>query len=353
MNGLGDPLFGQVAYCDSVPFYAAADRAITAGRLRIPTTGRSPRTGSRADHAQLPARGPGPQRQRDHRYLLTATGQTAQDSAANAALLLGAGAIDNGSDNTLLDSFVLPALGLRRVLRARPVQRLLGPGTSQTLDELSRLLAQRAPIALVPENDPMTTANGARSAAPRPTCTGSASVSRWSTGAQQRAVRGFHARAGSRRRSRRTSAPDMLNIETAFIAANWSRFSAGPSPLLATGSDLVHVHGCSLSASFTSFLAAAPSGWTTRTSLTQDAQGRGRRRQAQPGRGATQPARPEPARPEPPRPEPARPEPARPEPARPEPAGQHLVPQRAAGGHPSIPDSLEPLDAVGERGYAD
>ena len=45
VNGLDDSLFGQVAYCNSVPFYAAADRAIKAGRLRIPKTGRSPRTG--------------------------------------------------------------------------------------------------------------------------------------------------------------------------------------------------------------------------------------------------------------------------------------------------------------------
>jgi hypothetical protein len=45
VNGLGDSLFGQVAYCNSVPFYAAASRAIQAGRLRIPKTGRSPLTG--------------------------------------------------------------------------------------------------------------------------------------------------------------------------------------------------------------------------------------------------------------------------------------------------------------------
>ncbi|HJY70874.1 MAG TPA: hypothetical protein VJ347_03765, partial [Streptosporangiaceae bacterium] len=45
VNGLGDSLFGQVAHCNSVPFYAAAGRAIKAGRLRIPRTGRSPQTG--------------------------------------------------------------------------------------------------------------------------------------------------------------------------------------------------------------------------------------------------------------------------------------------------------------------
>ena len=44
-------------------------------------------------------------------YLLTATGRTAQDSTANAARCRSAQPISNGSDNALLDNFVLPALG--------------------------------------------------------------------------------------------------------------------------------------------------------------------------------------------------------------------------------------------------
>jgi hypothetical protein len=45
VNGLGNSLFGQVSYCNSVAFYAAADQAIAAGQLHIPASGRSPLTG--------------------------------------------------------------------------------------------------------------------------------------------------------------------------------------------------------------------------------------------------------------------------------------------------------------------
>ena len=344
VNGLDDSLFGQVAYCDSVPFYAAADRALAAGKLRIPKTGRSPQTGQACPTTrsfQLVDQDPS-----DNvttRYLLTATGQTAQDSAANAALLPGAGAIDNGSDNTLLDSFVLPALGCA-AFTAPDLSNAGRPGTSQTLDELSAAASQRAPIALVPENDPMTTANGALS---RP------KTNLYRLGVGQPLVTGASnepfgdSRAGGQQADTPANfCANMLNIQTAFIAANRSRFSAGPSPVPATGNNLFTFMAARLSASFTN-LGCGAFGLHNTVSLTQDAQGVAVAAKLSLARQATQPARPEPARPEPARPEPARPEPARPEPARPEPAG-HLVPQRAAGGHPDT-HSLEPLDAVGER----
>ena len=43
----------------------------------------------------------------------------------------------------------------------------------------------------------------------------------------------------------------MLNIQTAFIAANQQRFSASPSPVPATGSNLFTFLAARLSASFT------------------------------------------------------------------------------------------------------
>ncbi len=47
-------------------------------------------------------------------YLLDpATGQTAQDTPANAANMPGATPIANGSDNVLLDAFLDPALGCK------------------------------------------------------------------------------------------------------------------------------------------------------------------------------------------------------------------------------------------------
>ena len=48
VNGLGDSLFGQVAYCNSVPFYAAAGRAIEAGGYASPRPAGRRRPGRRA-----------------------------------------------------------------------------------------------------------------------------------------------------------------------------------------------------------------------------------------------------------------------------------------------------------------
>jgi hypothetical protein len=270
VNGLDDSLFGQVAYCNSVPFYAAADRALAAGKLRIPKTGRSPQTGQACPTTrsfQLVDQDPS-----DNvttRYLLTATGQTAQDSAANAALLPGAGAIDNGSDNTLLDSFVLPALGCA-AFTAPDLSNAGRPGTSQTLDELSAAASQRAPIALVPENDPMTTANGALS---RP------KTNLYRLGVGQPLVTGASnepfgdSRAGGQQADTPANfCANMLNIQTAFIAANRSRFSTGPSPVPATGNNLFTFMAARLSASFTN-LGCGAFGLHNTVSLTQDAQG--------------------------------------------------------------------------------
>jgi len=45
-------------------------------------------------------------------YLLNpATGQTAQDTTANAAAMTGAQKLVNGSDNALIDDFLDPTLG--------------------------------------------------------------------------------------------------------------------------------------------------------------------------------------------------------------------------------------------------
>ena len=251
VNGLGDSLFGQVAYCNSVPFYAAADRAITAGRLRIPATGRSPRTGQRCPTTRsFELVDQDPSDNVTTNYLLTATGQTAQDNAANTASLATANAttIGNGSDNTLLDSFILPALGCR-AFTAPDLSDAGRPGTSQTLDELSAAASQRAPIALVPENDPMTTVNGSLS---RP------KTNLYRLGVGQPLVIGTNNEpfGDTEARGQQADTPasfcaNMLNLQTAFIAANTERFSTSPSPVPATGSNLFTFLAARLSASFT------------------------------------------------------------------------------------------------------
>ncbi len=273
MNGLGDSLFGQVAYCNSVPFYAAASRAIQAGRLRIPKTGRSPLTGQPCPTTrsfQLVDQDPSDDV--TTRYLLTASGQTAQDSAANTALLPGAGAIEGGQtsgDNTLLDTFILPALGCR-AFTAPDLSNAGRPGTSQTLDELSAAASQRAPIALVPENDPMTTVNGQ---ADRP------KTNLYRLGVGQPLVTGVSnepfgdSRAGGQQADTPANfCADMLNVQTAFIAADTERFSARPSPVPATGSNLFTFLAARLSASFTN-LGCQAFGLHNTVSVTLNAQG--------------------------------------------------------------------------------
>src|SRR5579859_5002163 len=271
VNGLGDSLFGQVSYCHSVAFYAAADRDIASGKLRIPAAGRSPLTGQACPTSRsFQIADQDPSDNVTSRYLLTATGRTAQDNTANAQTL-GAGAqpISNGSDNTLLDSFVLPALGCT-VFTAPDLSDAGRPGTSQTLDELSAAANQRAPVALVPENDPMTMVNGAIS---RP------KTNLYRLGVGQPLVTGvFNEPFGDQRAGgQQADTPanfcaNLLNVQTAFIAANQQRFSASPSPVPATGNNLFTFLAARLSASFTN-LSCANFGLRNTVNLRTDADG--------------------------------------------------------------------------------
>jgi hypothetical protein len=270
VDGLPGSLFGQVSYCNSVSFYAAADQAIAAGKLRIPASGRSPQTGQPCPTTrsfQLVDQDPS-----DNvttKYLLTASGQTAQDSTANAALLPAATPVNNGSDNALLDNFVLPALGCTP-FTAPDLSDAGRPGTSQTLDELSAAANQHAPIALVPENDPMTMVNGSLS---RP----KTNLYRLGVG-QPLVIGGLNqpfgdVRAGGQQADTPANfCANMLNIQTPFISANQSRFSASPSPVPATGNNLFTFMAARLSASFTN-LGCAAFGLHNTVSLTQNGQG--------------------------------------------------------------------------------
>jgi hypothetical protein len=270
VDGLDGSLFGQVSYCNSVAFYAAAGQDIAAGKLRIPKTGRSPLTGQPCPTTrsfQLVDQDPS-----DNvttKYLLTASGQTAQDNPANAALLPAATPINNGSDNALLDNFILPALGCT-AFTAPDLSDAGRPGTSQTLDELSAAASQRAPIALVPENDPMTLVNGSLS--PPKT-----NLYRLGVG-QPLVIGALHQPFGDLRAGgQQADTPanfcaNMLNLQTAFVAADQARFSASPSPVPATGNNLFTFMAARLSASFAN-LGCGNFGLKNTVTLTQDGQG--------------------------------------------------------------------------------
>jgi hypothetical protein len=270
VNGLGDSLFGQVAYCDSVPFYAAADQDIANGKLRIPAAGRSPLTGAACPTTRsFQLADQDPSDNVTTAYLLTASGQTAQDNPANAAALPAATPISNGSDNALLDNFILPALGCA-AFTAPDLSAAGRPGTSQTLDELSAAASQRAPIALVPENDPMTMVNGAVS---RP----KTNLYRLGVG-QPLVIGGLIEPFGDQAaRAQQADTPanfcaNMINQQTAFIAFNQARFSARPSPVPAAGDNLFTFLAARLSASFTN-LACQSFGLRNPVSVSANANG--------------------------------------------------------------------------------
>ena len=154
--------FTQVAACNAAAFFAAADAAIAAGKLTIPSPGTAvdgencPTTRSFALVDQD---------QSDNvttEYLAEADGQIAQDTVANRQSLPRASVLFNGSDNGLLDLFVDPALHCSPW--ELPDQADNGAlASALPLDELQAATwAEQqgsGPMALVPLNDPMTRDN--------------------------------------------------------------------------------------------------------------------------------------------------------------------------------------------------
>ena len=270
VDGLDGSLFGQVSYCNSVAFYAAAQADTASGKLRIPANGTSPVTGQPCPTTRsFDVVDQDPSDNVTTQYLLTASGETAQDNAAGAADLPGAMAINNGSDNRVLDNFILPALGCAP-FTVPDISNGGQPGTSQTLDELSAAANQRAPIALVPENDPMTLVNG--------------QLSQWKTdlyrmGVGQPLVIGGTQEpfkqsldGGQQADTPANFCANMLNTQSAFLAANQARFGATASPVPAMGNNLFTFMAARLSASFTN-LGCAGFGLRNTVNLGLDGQG--------------------------------------------------------------------------------
>jgi hypothetical protein len=165
VNGLRGSMFGQFAYCGAVEFFRAANAAIAAGKLTVPAaqTGRDglPCPTVR-DFAVVD------QDQSDNvvsTYLVLDNGRMAQNTGDNQRTLgTSATRLTNGSDNGLVDRFVSPALGCT----PWTAPDLGDPGASVpalALNELFAAARTRAPVALVPTNDPMTEVGGTVSVA--------------------------------------------------------------------------------------------------------------------------------------------------------------------------------------------
>jgi len=156
VNGVRDSIFGQFSYCNAPAFFEAANQAIQEGKLVPPSLGMGqdgltcPTT---RDFSIVD------QDQSDNvttTYLITASGQVAQNNKANAATL-GGQVQKNGSDERLL-TLVDSALGCTPWMApdlADPGQML----PALPLNELQAAAQQAPPVGLVPEGDPMVLIN--------------------------------------------------------------------------------------------------------------------------------------------------------------------------------------------------
>ncbi|MFI6655227.1 hypothetical protein ACIBL8_06905 [Streptomyces sp. NPDC050523] len=184
VNGVPGSVFGQFAYCNAPAFFRAAKTGTAKKHLKIPALGTakdgSPCPTTR-DFSVVDQDGS------DNvvtRYLADANGRIAQDNAASRASLRNGVRLDtpryghhrhggkagpsagaqpkvltNGSDNLLLTHFIDPALGCKPFTVPNQSGDNLA-SSALPLDEWSAAARQRAPIALVPQNDPMTLVDG-------------------------------------------------------------------------------------------------------------------------------------------------------------------------------------------------
>jgi hypothetical protein len=168
VQGVGDSTFGQNAFCNATAFFAAANDAIRAGRLKPPPLGMArdgrPCPTSR-DFSIVD------QDQSDNTtstYLVTGTGTTAQDIPQNRAALskvgattaangskTGAAVATNGSDERLVSIAVDTALVCKPwtapdLADATHTQQL----PAQPLNELQAAADQAQPVAVIPALDP-------------------------------------------------------------------------------------------------------------------------------------------------------------------------------------------------------
>jgi hypothetical protein len=154
VNGRPNNVFGQFSYCNAPAFFRAANRVIRRGQLQVP------QLGTAIDGLPCPSVRDFfvvDQDQSDNlpvTYLISASGDLAQNTAANALALPGATTLGNPSDNGLVDRFLDPDLGCT----PWKVTDLADPGKvvpGLALNELQARAHRRSPVALIPAGDPM------------------------------------------------------------------------------------------------------------------------------------------------------------------------------------------------------
>ena len=225
-NGFRDSIFGQVSFCRGTHFFYAARRAERQGKLVVPPAGASPKTGQGCPTTRsFTLVDQDPSDNVTTKYLLTTAGRTAQFSKANAAAMPAATVITNGSDNALLDGFVDPVLGCKP-FTAPDLTQGGAPGTSQALDELSAARSQAAPVALVPENDPMVLVKKVFSVD---------KTNRYRANVGQPAI----SRSNNAVDSPANFCRNMINIQARFLSRHEALLASGPSPVPSVGTNLL------------------------------------------------------------------------------------------------------------------
>ncbi|MBV9856587.1 MAG: hypothetical protein JOY82_19070 [Streptosporangiaceae bacterium] len=256
VNGLNGSIFGEDSYCNGPRFFQTAFRDIARGRTVIPALGTT--------NAGLPCPSTRSfalvdQDQSDNvtaSYLINGNGQTAQDTAANAAAL-GATVIKNPSDSLVLNSFVDAATGCTP-FTAPDLANNNTPTTSLALSELQAAKDQQAPIALVPLNDPMTLVNNAFS---------TTKTNLYRQGVGQPPV--------SNAQVNDTPAGycmNLVNVQPNFLTKEQTVLANATSPVAAVGNNLFTFLSARLSASFTN-LNCANFGLKNPVTLTLDGNG--------------------------------------------------------------------------------
>jgi hypothetical protein len=272
VGGQAGTAFGQVSFCNGTNFFNEAFLLERQGKLKVPSAGTSAKIV--ASGGQLGTGQACPttrnfdmvdQDQSDNvttEYLLNpATGQTAQDTTSNAGNMAGSVPLLNGSDNALLDLFMDPTLGCTP-LTAPDLGNNNQPTTSQALDELLAAKNQPAIAALVPENDEMVLNGQGQMDA--------AKTNLYRAELGQAPINGQNNRADSPA----MYCQNMMNLQTAFLAANQTLLATGQSPVPAVGNNLFTFLANRLSMSFTN-LGCQDFGLTNPVTVTLDGNGVG------------------------------------------------------------------------------
>ena len=270
VNGQAGSVFGQVSFCNGISFFDAVQKAERAGLLKVPSPGNSdditPSGGDLGTGQECPVArnfevaGQDLSDNVTARYVLNPlTGQTAQDTTANAGNIAGATLLISRGDNTLLDQFLDPVLGCTP-FQAPDLANNDVPTSSPAIDEILAGAYQPKIAALVPENDEMVRGGHGEFDA-----------------AKTDMYREELGQAPISDQNNKTSDPEMycqniVDIQTPFLAANQTLLATGQSPVTAMGDNLLTFMANRLNMSFTS-LGCQDFGLTDPVTVTRNGAG--------------------------------------------------------------------------------